>query len=225
MRWRPNGHQDSNNCQLAILTLAPTPRAALVAGPVAGAAPAAIAQIAKAPMFTCPMAVGTLPRPRHSDCLLCAELMIPSVDLDFDADVRYRIIRRRRRRRSISLEIVLPPLRLVADDVIGFSELPIFCFGNKVAGIAVRMNRDGLLPEGSPDLIGAGVLLDAKHRIVVRFNSHRIILSCTGAESKKFGSTGRSRTCDYPINNRAPQTDRGIGGMAVAAGLEPALPG
>jgi hypothetical protein len=114
--------------------------------------------------------------------------MIPGIDFDFDADIRYRIIRRRRRRRGIALLVVFLPLGLVADDFVGFGELPVLRFSHDVARIPVWVDRDGLLPEGSPDLVGAGVLLDAQHGVVVRFNTHRIILSWTLRERKKIGS-------------------------------------
>lgn len=175
IRRRPLGHHDSKSCQFPILSLPPTTLTALVARPVAGSTATAVAKIAKAPVLAGTLAIRALPRARNRHRLLGTVHVISSIKLDFDADVGHRIVRRRRWR-SFAFLVVFPAIRLVADDFVGFGELFILRLGYLVPWVPIRMKRDGLLPEGSPDLVGSGVLLNAQDRVVVRFTGHRNIL-------------------------------------------------
>jgi len=187
MRRCPNGHQDSKSREFPVLTLPPTICTALIAGPVAGPAAATVAQVAQTIMLAGSVAIRTLPRPRDRHGLLGTIQVVARIELNFDANVGYRIVRRRRRR-SLSLLVIPIPLHIIADDLVGFRKLLIFRLGYLVAWIPVGVNGDGLLPEGSADLVGARRLLHAEYCVVIRFNGHPNILSCTRGDRKKIGS-------------------------------------
>lgn len=132
-------------------------------------------------------AIGALPQTRYRDRLFGAIRMIPRVELDFDADIGHRIVRGRRRR-GFPLLIVLLTLIAIADDVVRIGKLFVLRLGYLVAWIPIRMETDGLFPEGPPDLVGSGALLNAQDRVVVRFTGHPNILSCTQSDREKIGS-------------------------------------
>src|SRR5258705_13999007 len=68
--------------------------------------------------------------------------------------------------------IVVAPLVGVAQDFVGLGGLLELLFGFLVTGILVRVALEGLLAVRLLDLFARGILVDAKHFVIVTFRRH-----------------------------------------------------